>query len=73
MFDLIAQYWSIYLTKELGQEFELCSLDIPAMVALMKMAHAQVLPAKEVFVESLAYIAIAGEMYHKHSTSTPDQ
>jgi len=73
MFDLVAQYWSLYLSTETGSEVELCSVDVPALIALMKMAHAQVMPCKDTFIDSMNYIAIAGAMFHKHSTSTPDQ
>ena len=73
MFDLVAQYWSLYLSTETGSEIDLCSVDVPALIALMKMAHAQVMPSRDAFIDGMNYVAIAGEMYHKHSTLTPKQ
>jgi hypothetical protein len=65
VFELIAQYWSIYLTKEIDKDIELCSIDIPIMVTLLKMAYAQTSADRTSFVEGLSYMSIAAAMVEK--------
>jgi hypothetical protein len=65
VFELVAQYWSIYLTKEIDKDIELCSIDIPILITLLKMAYAQASADRASFVEGLSYMSIAAAMVEK--------
>ena len=62
-FELIAQYWSTFLSAETNQTVTLCGADVAAMMALFKIARMQVNPFHhDNIVDGLGYLAISGEL-----------
>lgn len=60
---LIAEYWSIYLSQELGKIVVIDGSDVAVMMTLFKIARLQVNPAhSDNIVDGLGYLAIAGEI-----------
>lgn len=60
---LIADYWSVYLSEEIGRPMAIDAADVAVMMALFKVARLQVNPAhNDNVVDALGYLAIAGEI-----------
>ena len=67
-FLLIAEYWTAYLRKKFGEEFDLERLspkDIALMMALFKIAREQHQGKRDNLIDAAGYIGIAGDMYKK--------
>lgn len=61
--ELIAEYWSTYLTEECKLEVALSGADVAIMMTLFKIARMQVNPKhQDNIVDGLGYLAIAGEI-----------
>lgn len=61
--ELIAQYWSTYLSADTDTEVLLSGADVAIMMALFKIARMQVNPQhSDNIVDGLGYLAIAGEI-----------
>lgn len=61
--DLIAEYWSTYLSEECKLEVALSAADVAIMMTLFKVARLQVNPRhSDNIVDGIGYLAIAGEI-----------
>jgi hypothetical protein len=61
--DLIAEYWSTYLSEECKIHLELSASDVAIMMTLFKIARMQVNPKhQDNIVDGIGYLAIAGEI-----------
>ena len=61
--ELIAAYWSTFLTEETGQPIVLCGASVAVMMTLFKIARFQMNPShQDNIVDGLGYLAIAGEL-----------
>jgi hypothetical protein len=62
-FDLIASYWTTYLSHECDQEIHVCGADVAVMMSLLKVARFQMNPNNDDnFVDGIGYLALAGEL-----------
>ena len=62
-FALIADYWSTYLSEEIGAPMVIDSADVAVMMALFKVARFQVQPTHmDNVVDGAGYFVIAGEL-----------
>ena len=62
-FGLIAEYWSVYLSKLTNKETHMNADDVAAMMVLFKMARFQTNKAHEDnVVDGVGYFALAGEL-----------
>lgn len=60
---LIAEYWSVYLTEEVGHPMVIDAADVAVMMTLFKVARMQVNPQhSDNIVDGIGYLAIAGEI-----------
>lgn len=61
--ELIAAYWSTYLTHETSHPVALAAADVAVMMTLFKVARMQAnWQHKDNIVDALGYLAIAGEL-----------
>lgn len=61
--DLIASYWSTYLTQETNHPVSIAAADVAVMMTLFKIARMQVNPHHgDNIVDGIGYLAIAGEL-----------
>lgn len=61
--ELIAEYWSVYLSAEFGQPVAIDAADVAVMMALFKIARLQVNPKHhDNVIDGIGYLAIAGEI-----------
>lgn len=61
--ELIAAYWSTYLTEETAHPIAIAGADVAVMMTLFKIARMQVNPRHEDnIVDGIGYLAIAGEL-----------
>lgn len=62
-FDLIAEYWSVYLTEECKLDMSISAADVATMMTLFKIARMQ-MNSKHAdnIVDGIGYLAIAGEL-----------
>lgn len=68
--DLIASYWSTYLTQETEHQIAIAAADVAVMMTLFKLARLQVNPRhQDNIVDALGYLAIAGELIDNVSGS----
>lgn len=62
-FELIAQYWSTYLTEEIEKPVTICAADVAAMMTLFKISRMQINPFHaDNIIDGIGYLAIAGEL-----------
>lgn len=62
-FELIADYWSTYLSQEAGVDVLIDSSDVAVMMALFKVARFQVQPTHmDNVIDGAGYFVIAGEL-----------
>lgn len=62
-FELIATYWSTYLTKETQSTVILAAADVAVLMTLFKIARMQQnWKHQDNIVDGLGYLAIAGEL-----------
>lgn len=60
---LIAEYWSVYLTGDIGKPVLIDAADVAVMMTLFKIARMQVNPNhSDNIVDGIGYLAIAGEI-----------
>lgn len=69
-FELIAAYWSVYLSQKFGIQADLFSLDIAHLMTLFKIARMQGQePKRDNYIDGIGYLAIAADrllpMEHK--------
>jgi hypothetical protein len=65
-FNLIAAYWSIYLSQEMQQKVFIDGSDVAVMMTMFKLARMQVNPQHEDNVlDGIGYLAIAGELFSR--------
>ena len=62
-FGLIAEYWSVYLSKLINKEVHVNADDVAAMMVLFKMARFQTTKAHvDNVVDGIGYFALVGEL-----------
>ena len=60
---LIAEYWSVYLSGDMGKPVLIDAADVAIMMTLFKIARMQVNPNhSDNIVDGIGYLAIAGEI-----------
>ena len=65
-FQLIADYWSVFLTKNTGHLVNLESDDVAMMMCLFKTARWQMNKSHaDNLIDNLGYAALAGELHDK--------
>lgn len=61
--ELIAEYWSTYLSQEAGKVVAIAAADVAVMMTLFKIARLQVNPKHhDNVIDGIGYLAIAGEI-----------
>jgi S-adenosylmethionine:diacylglycerol 3-amino-3-carboxypropyl transferase len=62
-FEVIACYWSLYLTKEMEKKVVIDASDVAIMMTLFKISRLQANPFHEDnILDGIGYLAIAGEL-----------
>lgn len=62
-FLLIAEYWSVYLSKECDQPVIITDADVAVMMALLKIARLQNnMHNEDNILDGIGYLALAGEL-----------
>ena len=70
-FQTIADYWSVYLSKEFKHNVTLTPLQVAQLMVLFKVARAHNNPAHlDNWIDQAGYTALAGEIAMKPSTTT---
>lgn len=68
-FQLIADYWSVYLSKEADRIVDISAEDVAVMMALFKISRLQANPFhRDNIIDALGYMAIAGELIERHGS-----
>jgi hypothetical protein len=71
-FSLVADYWSVFLTKQHNADIKLNAADIGVMMSLFKTARWQMNPGhSDNIVDNIGYLALAGEIQDKEEWNPP--